>query len=62
MVWKYGNRWRASWQENGDLKRKSFINKQDAINFEMKIEQKTKKRKKKKKKAKQYNKGEKKVY
>ena len=34
MVWKHGNKWRASWHENKILKRKSFDNEQEAIKFE----------------------------
>ena len=52
MVWKYGNRWVAIWQENGIEKRKSFINKQDAINCENENRAKNKERKQKEKESK----------
>ena len=52
MVSLDGRSWRASWQENGGRKRKSFINKQDAINYENENKAKNKERKQKEKESK----------
>jgi hypothetical protein len=53
MVMKNGRRWRAQWYENGKrMPPKSFINKQDAINFENENRAKNKERKKKEKESK----------
>ena len=52
MVYLDGRKWVARWQENGYLKRKSFINKQDAINCENENRAKNKERKQKEKESK----------
>ena len=52
MVSLDGRRWEASWYENRIQKRKSFINKQDAINCENENRAKNKERKQKEKESK----------
>ena len=52
MVYKCWNKWVAQWQENGKKIRKSFINKQDAINCENENKAKNKERKQKEKESK----------